>query len=527
MEETVLSLDGYLSIVKQRKWSLILPFIAVAAVATAVALLLPPVYKSTSTILIEAQEVPDDFVRSAITSYAEQRIQMINQRIMSSSRLLEIINQNALYPELRDQLTSEQLVEKMRADTHLEMINADVQDKRSGRPAVTAIAFSLSYESKGSAQSVQQVANLLTSLFLQENLMVRARQTEETSKFLEDEMNKVKAALDDLEGRIAAFKEKNMDALPELLQVHIQSLNNTERAMDMLQEQLRGLKEHESYLKAQLATVSPELQDRQSSKARLDELKAELSRLKTKFSEHYPDVIKTKALIAELEQQKAGTRGGAGVSSEQPLPDNPAYITLSSQLASTRSEITSLQTQLTGLKVKVDQLQHQIESTPRVEETYKVLINERNNTQAKYDDLMRKLMDARVSHGLEKEQKGERFTLIDPPRLPEKPFKPNRRAIVLIGLVLGIGAGVGLAALREFSDTSVRGPEQLARLTDLPMLAMVPVILTAEDLSRRRARKALLAVVVVVVLAGGVAAFHYQVMDLSVFWAKVMQRMAV
>jgi len=523
MEENVLSLSDYLAIVKQRKWSLILPFLVVAVLAVLVALLLPPVYKSTATILIEAQEVPDDFVRSSITSYAEQRIQTINQRIMSTTRLLELINQNNLYAELRGKLTNEQLVGKMREDTRLEMINADVIDRRSGRAAEAAIAFSLSYEGKGSPQSVQQVANLLTSLFLEENLKVRARQTEETSQFLEDEMNKVKAALDELDAKIADFKEKNINSLPELLQAHIQSLNNTERAIDMLQEQLRGQKEHEGYLRAQLATVSPELQDRQSNKARLDELKAELSRLKTKFSDEYPDVIKTRALIAELEKQTAVSRSEA--KNSLALPDNPAYITLSSQLASTRAEIASIQTQIDNLRRKAEQLQGQVEGTPRVEETYKALLSERDNTQAKYNDLMSKLMDARVSHGMEKEQKGERFTLIDPPRLPEKPFKPNRRAIALIGLVLGAGAGVGLTALREFSDNSVRRPEQLADFA--PVLAMVPVILTAQEIARRRSRTVLLIAAAVVAVAGAVAVFHFQVMDLSVLWAKLMRRMAV
>ena len=140
---------------------------------------------------------------------------------------------------------------------------------------------------------------------------------------------------------------------------------------------------------------------------------------------------------------------------------------------------------------------------------------------------MQKMMDAQVSQGLEKKQKGERFTLVDPAQLPEKPYKPNRLAIALIGLVLGVGAGVGTAALREFADTSVHSAEQLSRAMHYPVLATIPVIDTPGDVTRRRVKTAAIAVGVVILIAGSLVIFHYQVMDLDVFWAKLMRRMAI
>jgi uncharacterized protein involved in exopolysaccharide biosynthesis len=140
---------------------------------------------------------------------------------------------------------------------------------------------------------------------------------------------------------------------------------------------------------------------------------------------------------------------------------------------------------------------------------------------------MRKLMDSRVAHGMEKEQKGERFTLIDPPRLPEKPFKPNRLAIVLIGLVLGIGAGVGFTALREFSDDAVRSADLLEAETKLPVLAGIPVIVTDDDMNRNRRRRWAWVGAAVVSAALAVAFFHFMVMDLDVFWARLARALAL
>jgi succinoglycan biosynthesis transport protein ExoP len=517
MEESLMSLSDMIAIIRRRKKSLILPASGVMLLAAVITRVLPPTYKSTATILIEEQEIPSEFVTASITGYAEQRIQTINQRIMSYSRLREIINRYDLYHVLRDGRSADVVVDKMRRDTRLEMINANGVDPRTGRPSAVSIAFALSYEGKDEPRKIQKVASILTSLFLEENKRVRVRQTRETAKFLQEEKKRVKQSLDALEARIAEFKEKHIHTLPELLQVNIQNLSNIERSVEVLREQLHAQKEREAYLQAQLASLAP----RQDDKQRLDQLRVQLVQLRTRFTDQYPDVIKTKAEIAQLERQMAAARLHR-YGSRIP-PDNPAHVALASQLSSIQAEISSSKAQIEALKKRAQMVQRQIEETPHVEETYRVLITERNNTQAKYDDLMRKVMEARVSQGLEKEQKGERFTLLDPARLPEKPYKPNRLAIAAIGLVLGVGAGIGTATLRELVDTSIHTARHLATTTSFPVLAMIPAITTARDLSRRRAHKIWVTVAVVGIMAGGVALFHFRVMDLAVLWGKVMQ----
>jgi len=153
------------------------------------------------------------------------------------------------------------------------------------------------------------------------------------------------------------------------------------------------------------------------------------------------------------------------------------------------------------------------------------MLIKRDGLSAKLNDLMRKPMETRVAHGLENEHKGERFTLIDPARFPEKPFKPNRLAIILIGFVLGCGAGVGFAALKEFSDHSVRKASRLSFLTALPVLAEIPEIVTRKDILRRRLRRVGMTLMCILIISSGVTTFHYQVMDLDVFKAKVFRKL--
>jgi polysaccharide chain length determinant protein (PEP-CTERM system associated) len=513
-----------LKIVQRRKLSLSLPFAVVLLLSSAVALLWPPVYKSTASILIEEQEVPTDYVMTTVTSYAEQRIQQINQRIMSYTRLLEIIQQFGLYPEMTGNYTTEEVVEQMRKDTLLQPVSAEVVDRRTGRPTSATIAFTLSYQGRD-PHKVQQVANVLVSLFLGENLKERVKQVKTTSEFLESEMSKLKHELAAQESRLADFKERHINELPELLNANTQILNNIERSLETNAQQLRSLKEREGYFQTQLTGIKPRVEkEEEVTRKRLEELKVELVSLTQRFSNEHPDVRKTRAEIAQLEE-KIAALGSMGAASGP--PDNPAYITLAAQLASTRAELQAVQRQMERQNAEVAEYRRRIAATPRVEEEYGALVANRNNTQTKVNDLMRKLMDSRVAHGMEKEQKGERFTLIDPPRLPEKPFKPNRLAIVLIGMVLGIGAGVGFTALREFNDDSVRTGEQLEASTGFPVLAGIPVIETVGDTRRKQARRMVYTLCTAGALAVGVLVFHLFVMDLDVFWAKLVRKMAL
>jgi uncharacterized protein involved in exopolysaccharide biosynthesis len=299
----------------------------------------------------------------------------------------------------------------------------------------------------------------------------------------------------------------------------MQSLNSMEQGEQRLEDQIRALKEREGYLETQLASI-PEMED--PEKGRLKQLEMELVNLKTKFTDDYPDVKKLRMEIAELKKRMA--EKAALPEGQREQPDNTAYITLAAQLSSTRAEIQSLQQQKEEMAEKAETYRQRIETTPQIEQEYSALLVDRNNTQAKYEDLLRKVMEANVALGLEKEQKGERFTLIDPARLPEKPFKPNRLAIGLIGIVLGIGAGVGMAALLEFADQSVYTPQDLARVSNLPLLVSIPAILTPYDKRRRWLKRLAWVLAGILALVVGIYLFHTFVMDLDIFWAKLMRK---
>lgn len=520
-QNKLIKIEDVIRIIRRRRWGLIVSACTVFLLSVLVLLFWKPVYRSTATMLIEEPEIPREYVMATVTSYAEQRLQSINQRIMSSARLIEIIKRFNLYADKLKKYTTEEIIDEMRKqDIKFETVVADVIDRQTGRPASATIAFTVSYEGTN-PQVVQQVTNVLSSLYMEENLKAVGEQTTGAANFLEEEMKSVQADLAVLEKKISVYKEKTPNALPDLLQFNMQALDWSERDYTQLNAQLSSLREKESNLKTQVATIAPDTTNQ--NKERLKELRVLLTGLNARYSDAYPDVIKTKAEIVELENKLQSQGGQAEVADK---PDNPAYVALVSELSGVRSDIKSAKRQIEDLDRKRDEYRRRIEMSPRVEEGFKNLLVERNNTQLKYDDLMKKFMEAKVAKGLEKEQMGERFTLIDPARLPEKPVRPNRPAVLLIGLILGIFAGAGTVALQETSDRSARQSTDLKTAFPFHLLAEIPEIVTLEDELREKKKMKVIAGTAVISLFALVAFINFFVMDMDVLWARVARYLA-
>ncbi|HIP53314.1 MAG TPA: lipopolysaccharide biosynthesis protein [Chromatiales bacterium] len=579
MDEDIKGLGDYLHILKRRKWQFIVPALLLALISAAAALLLPSVYRSTATILIEQQEIPQDLVRSTVTSFADQRIQTISQRVMTSVNLAKIIEKFDLYKKERRTESMVSVVQEMRDDIQLEMVSADVVDPRSGRPMEATIAFTLSYENR-SPDIAQKVANEIVSLFLEENLRVRRESAKETTRFLEEEAQSLSERISDLEAKLAIFKEKNTGALPEYSQLNQQMMDRTEREISNVDQQIRALEERKVYLRSELSQLNPSGSiytvdgERLLGPAdRLKALRVQYISMATKYAENHPDIVKVKreikalkqelgieddafTLRAQLEAQKSSLakleerysadhpevqrlqraiaatetalkNAGRRPASNQPLnevADNPAYVQLKSQLDGAEVELRSLKIQRAELKQRLLDLEKKMMRTPQVEREYKALTRDYDNALLKYREIKAKQQEAQLAQSLEEERKGERFSLIEPPLFPEKPAKPNRLAILFLGFVFSIGAGIGHVALRESLDDTIHSSKDAVELLHIPPMAVVPYIQNSLDVKKERSRLALFILIGVALVAGAAAAVHTFVMPLDVLWYSMLRR---
>src|SRR5262245_35636543 len=250
------SLADLIEIVRRRRRAIGITFAAACATTLLLTLLWPPTFRSTATILIEQQEIPADLVRSTVTSYADQRVQVISQRVMTTQNLLDIVRRYDLYPKLIKRESRERVLEEMRADINFQMLSADVIDPRSGIPRKATIAFTVSYEHR-SPDLAMKVANELTTLYLNENLTSRARLAQDTSVFLTTEGDRLQKQILELEGKLAQFKLENVEQLPELSQLNMQLLDRTEQELRNAETELRSLAQQRTFLEAQLVQVKP------------------------------------------------------------------------------------------------------------------------------------------------------------------------------------------------------------------------------------------------------------------------------
>jgi uncharacterized protein involved in exopolysaccharide biosynthesis len=570
-------LAAYLQLIKRRKWIIGATGVAIMTLSVTLALILPPTFRSTATILIEEQEIPQDLVRSTMTSYADQRIETIKQQVMSRTTLWKMVEQYGLYERMRRRTSTEDVLERFIKDITIEVINADVVDKRTQHPTKATIAFTLAYDGE-SPELAQKVANELTSLFLGENLRSRERHAQETTAFLKQESDNLSRHLEELESKIAAVKQRASGALPELVALNMQLMNQADRELAEVDRDLRTLDERRAYLEGELAIIKPNTPILSAngerildSGERLKALRAQYASSAAYLSPDHPDIIKMKQELealeretgpvltqGELTKQLAGMRADLAALTDRygpehpdvvrarqsvaaleaelhrvaqfpsrPMPikpENPAYINVRAQLTSATASLQSLKTTRQHIKRRADEIAARLEKTPQIEPEYLDLTRERDGITQKYHEIRSRLVEAQVSEGLEIQRKGERFSLIDPPGLPEKPEKPNRPAIVILGLLLASASGFGAGAAAENLDRSIHSVDQVMRLTRAMPLAVIPYMPNERDLKQVIRRRAHARWASVGVLLIGAMLVHLFWIPLDVVWFATLHR---
>jgi uncharacterized protein involved in exopolysaccharide biosynthesis len=562
----------YWRVLLARKHFFIWPALAIIVISALVALILPPIYESKSTVLIEEQQIPPDFVKSTVTGFADQRIQSLNQQILSRTKLLEIIRQFDLYPKMREKYPQEEVIETMRNNISIELISAEVANQKQRKQEGVTIAFTIAYRGKN-PNTVLQVASTLASLYLQENLKIREQQAKTTTRFLEAELKGIQERIKTIGQKLTEFKTKHEGILPELQQFNLAQAERLEKEIDQFTVRIQAAEDRKIYLEGQLATVKPDtplisatgerVMDPQS---RLKALEVALCDLQSRYSEDHPDICKVKREMGEL-QKLSGSSGGSpslkrqkltqlkaelaqkqgrysdqhpeviklkkGISElekipesrspSQPVaqPENPAYINLLSNIQAANNDIQALKRQKFELQEKLAMYRNRLEQAPKVEQEYLALTRDYENAHAKHQEIMNKILEARIAEGMEESQKAEKFTIIDPAILPENPVSPKRGLIFLAGFLLSMGAGLGMVALTENLDHSVKSADELAWLTGLPVLGSIARIMTPEDVARTKHRKWVIWSLTGLFLLAGLIIFHFFLMDLWIFVAKL------
>lgn len=521
-----LSLRDYLDIVRRRGALMIAVFGGVFVVAVAVAMMMPPVYQSTGTIMVESQQIPTDLVEATVTSYADERIEIIKQRVMTRDNLFRIAKKYQLFPDAGLNFTPSEAMDEMRSRIGVELVNANVQARQRA-----TIAFKVSFEHRR-PDLAQRVANELVTLFLDENVKVRTERATQTTAFLTQEADKLRADLDKLESQIAAYKMQHGGALPDNMTLTMNSqqrmeteLRDTERDQRAAQDELRGLEIELASAKAGIGV--PGSAGAQSAQQELIKARAELARAAAIYTENHPDVRALKRKIEGLEKSVAeekntGSGGNGAINSAADLQ----VARLESRMAFLRSQISLLDKQQAGLRGKIGQLEGQMLQAPQVERGLADLLRDQEAARRKYEEIRSKQMSAQVAENLEDEQKAERFTLLEPPLAPDTPIKPNRKKMIALGFFLAAACSAGAVTLLETLNGRVRGVEAVTAIVGQRPIVTIPYIKLKSELQQRRQVMVRVGIAVALIIPLLLLAVHFLYMPLDMVWSKVLVRLS-
>src|SRR5213594_1438768 len=524
-------LDVLLEVWRRRKWVAILVFTAPFAMTMTLAGALPILYRSTATLLVERPQVSDTFVKSSVTSELETRLQTISQEILSRSTLQELIDRFDLYPEFRRRATPEEVVERMRRDIRMEFKERDIRrDPKEGElprlvdpqgERAATVAFALSYRGRD-PHAVARVTNTLASLFVKQNLNLRKRQAAGTAGFLRVQLQEMKRKLDQEEGRLSEFKERHLGELPEQMSVNQTTLIRLNAELRFNKEnQTRTLELMErERLASQFADGSPLPPGDDSltpdgdaevitARLRLARLKQEMTDLRTRFSEKYPDVIRVKAEILALERQLGAAASDNGSVAESAPPVNSSRTQDRKAPSEAEKELKSLREEEKTLLQTVAMYQQRVDQAPLREQEYHERFGDYKTIKEHYNAVLQRYQEALVAESMEYWQKGDQVRILDDAIPSTRPAAPNVLRLILIGLILSMGLAGGAVGLIEHRDTSFHSLSELQAFTKVTVLATIPRIVTNTDTSRQHRRFWLRTALALIGLAVLVATTYY------------------
>jgi polysaccharide chain length determinant protein (PEP-CTERM system associated) len=396
--------------------------------------------------------MPDSFVPKMATETMDKRLHTLRQEILSRTRLEQVIKELDPYPGWT--LTPSELIEHMRYQISINVRGGD--------------AFTIEFE-HWDPEKTMQVANRLATLFIDEVAQERARQVEEAHSFIESQVLEARREIEANEQAVRQYKEAHMGSLPEQLSANLATLQRLQLEQQAAAESLRLARERQ---RAVAQGLADELRGSGPSGAvvspltELAQLRSQLTALRSRYTDEHPDVRQLLARIASLEQKIAQ------MESSSPADSSAAVIRAQAEQA--RRDVAALEEKNANLERRIAVLQNRVEETPRVEQELATLTRDFKKLNENYLALVSKKLDAQMAEKLEERWKGEHFRVLDPAHLPERPFAPKRSRYLLVGLMLGLLVGVGLAVAAEILDHSLKGAADVKDVLPYPVLAVIP-----------------------------------------------------
>jgi polysaccharide chain length determinant protein (PEP-CTERM system associated) len=539
--------EDYIDMLRRYRSWLIGPMFAGLVVAVVVAFLWPDTYVSTAVMRITPQQISDRLVPTVVNMQMQQRLQQMQQEILSRGSLSELIQRPSLdlYRKERQRYPMEDIVQDMR--NKIKINTVEVAGGGGGRIA-SAFTISFSYPDRFKAQAV--VRELVTK-FTEQNVTVQRNNAQVTSQFLSDEMKQAKERMDDLEQKLMKFKQDNMGRLPEQFQANVAQLNTYQMMVSQANESLSRLQQTKLQLETTLqnnntnlsyynsiledqVTVGGTAQVRNETLNQLNQrimnLQSEIAALQEQLTANHPTIKRAEASLAamqkrrqEVEKEEMDRQSAAPSTAPtvKRVPNQQAFKAVQDLAASNNVIKTEMQNLNLQMDEKVKQIQElnrmiasyqsRVEGSPQLEGQYLSLTRDLALAKQTYEDYHRKNEVSDTAKDLEEHKAGENLEVLDAASDPQAPSEPNRPQMAAMGAGMGLMLGIVLAGAKEMKNTSLKNLKDVRAYTNLPVLSSIPLLENAL-LVRRKRRLLWLAwssAIIIGSIAMSAAAYYY------------------
>lgn len=440
----------YLESVRRRPLTFLVPWAVVALLSVVALFVLPKKYESSTVILVESERVPESFVPKVATEDTSQRLWAIKPEILSRTRLERVLAETNPYPNIDS---------KMQAVTRMQKATSVNVNGNEG--------FTLAFVHHD-PHKAQEVANRIATLFIEETVKAREEQVTGAVDFLDTQVADARKQLEEKDAALRRFREERMGRLPEQLQANLATMSMLQREMQSVEENLYFDREKQDALTRSLRQSPVGAPGATTETSELADLRRQLADLRARsYTDEHPDVQSLRSRIARLEAQ-ARTDPAEGAPLTGSSPD------ARTELARISLEIKSFEEKRENLDHRVASVRENVEQTPRTEQELATITRDYDQLKENYTTLVNKQLEARMAGRLEKRWKGDRFRILDPADLPEKPVWPKAWLVLGLGVVFGFFAGLGVCFAAEFLDPTVKDAEDLRTLQAYPILASIP-----------------------------------------------------
>jgi succinoglycan biosynthesis transport protein ExoP len=515
-------IEDYIDMFRRYRSWLIGPMFAGLVVSVVVAFLYPNTYVSAAVLRVTPQQISDRLVPTVVNMQMQQRLQQLQQEILSRGSLAELIARPALdlYKAERARLPMEDIIQEMRTKIGIQPVEVPAGQGR----VTSAFTISFRYPDRFKAQAV--VRELVTK-FTEQNVTVQHNQAETTSAFLKDELKGARDKMDKLETEISKFKGENLGRLPEQFQSNVaqlqslqMQLSNANESLSRNQQQKLQLEtSHQNYntqlnyytsLSEDTVTIAGPAQVRNEKLNNLNlkimDLQSRVAAMAEMWTRDHPDLRAAQAQLASLEKQKADAEREdlamqtAAASSSQPTVKKIPNLQNQKMIQDLQGSIAVLKTEMQNINLQMDEkmkgvaelnrqiagYQSRIESSPQLEQQYASLMRDYGLAKQTYEEMSRRSEQSETAKDLEEHKAGENLEVLDPASDPMTPAEPNRPQMAAIGTGAGLMFGIVLAAAKEMKNTSLKNLKDVRAYTNLPVLSSIPLLENALLVRRKR-----------------------------------------